>query len=125
MISEKWRKCLVKDGNKYLVWLMVEEGCSYDDGEYWLSIVKILHGSVGEYDFDLVDECVREDIESSDIPSGGSMLIEVSEAGEWDDVIWHKFYYVTNKDYDGQNKDPRVMLMDNLRAYGLTYLKKD
>jgi len=83
--------------NVLLVSITTEPGCCFDEGEFLLAIYSIEEGWIGEEDFDLVDECVVENLSSGDLPEEGSTCFKLTETGEWEDVRWLKYYEITER----------------------------
>ena len=75
----------------------VEDGCKPEEDEYSIHITSFL-GSLniedngGCDDITLIKECVTD--ANLDFPKNGELHIVLKEAGEWEDVFWHKYYII-------------------------------
>ena len=84
--------------------VFLEEGCSFDLGEYSLEMTGLigslsLSNKFGSGDMDLIKERVEEDLLEHGLEPGRPLLITLEESGEWEDVHWHKYYKVTRRVY--------------------------
>lgn len=77
--------------------ISVEDGCNVEDEEYSLAITGII-GSIdinavgGVDDVTLIKEAISDGIPIEKYPKNGTMHIVLEESGEWEDVLWHKYY---------------------------------
>ena len=83
--------------NRYKVAVVTELGCSFDEGECSIYITEILEGYVGRHDFDLVFECIYNNVEANQLPEEGVTMFILKETGEWEDVHWHKYYEIEER----------------------------
>ena len=82
--------------NIFKVNIITELDCDIDEGEYSIHIVDIIEGWVSEDDFNLIKECIEENIETIKLPKEGLTEIILKETGEREDVFWLKYYEIKN-----------------------------
>lgn len=85
--------------NYVSVLIYTESGCYPEDGEYSLVISSFI-GSLdinspgGADDVSLIKECVENNIDFTKLPKEGITEVILKESGEWEDVLWNKYYIV-------------------------------
>lgn len=69
-----------------------ESGCNTADGEYSVSLVRMIDSWLDEDDMGLILECVENEIADLVLPEEGQTAFIVYESGESEDVFWNKYY---------------------------------
>jgi len=93
-MNEIMKQGKLTDPKKFQVSVWIPNYHKFGEGEYDLSINKILNGWIDEDDFQLVKECIENDIEEKYLVNEIIIDITLIETGEWEDVFWHKYYKI-------------------------------
>lgn len=72
--------------------ISTESGCNAAEGEYSVSLVRMIDSWLDEDDMGLILECVENEIADLVLPEEGQTTFIVYESGERDDVFWNKYY---------------------------------
>ena len=72
--------------------ISTECGCNTAEGEYSVSLVRMIDSWLDEDDMGLILECVENEIADLVLPEEGQTAFIVYESGERDDVFWNKYY---------------------------------
>ena len=84
--------------------LTTESGCDPKKGEYSMSVLGFA-GSLdissigGVDDVSLIKECIENNLDFAMLPAEGWADIMLKEAGEQEDVFWHKYYEIESITY--------------------------
>ena len=78
----------------FQVFITTECGCDIEEGEYGVTIINMFDSFIESGDFELIEEAIAEVIGDLTLPEEGKTPFIVYEAGEGQDVFWHKYYLV-------------------------------
>jgi len=98
-------------GNVYLVYLWLESGCSFYEGEFRTPIVKIIDGVVDDEDPGLVFDEIQEHMEEfikGDVVEETFYKITIHETGEQEDYHWNKYYKIVGVEIDTTYNDDEL-----------------
>jgi hypothetical protein len=99
---------------KLIVAVETEVGCDYDDMEYCFYIYKVIDSLLTQRDFELAEECIFNHVRAKDLPEEGLTYFELTEAGEWEDVHWFKYFEITKRLGDTDTETDKNRIRENL-----------
>ena len=81
------------------VCIYTELGCDPSEGEYSMIISSFIGAldisSIGGVDdVSLIKDCIENNFEEIELAKEGCTQVILKEAGEWEDVFWHKYYVI-------------------------------